>query len=385
MYIKEVSTKAEEQLFLEVPLLIYKDIKEWIRPLDQDINKVFDPSKNKFFRHGKAIRWLLMDDNENPIGRVAAFVNNRTAKKNPQPTGGMGFFECINDESAAYMLFKACVDWNSSQGMEAMDGPINFGERDRFWGLLVDGFFEPVYAMNYNPLYYQKLFESFGFRLYFNQFCYSLKPQDTIESKYEMAFQKLKANPEYEIRNIKKSKLKVFARDFSSIYNQAWAKHGGGKEISPEMALKLFQTMKPVMDERIIWFVYHKNEPIAMWINLPELNFYFKRFNGKFGIVEKIKFLWLQKFATNDKYYGLVFGIVPSHQGIGVDGYMIRNGQDQINQETGYKYMELQWIGDFNPKMISIAKSLGTKQCRNLITYRYMFDNQAPYDRMRIL
>ncbi len=24
--------------------------------------------------------------------------------------------------------------------MEAMDGPINFGDRDRWWGLLIDGF-----------------------------------------------------------------------------------------------------------------------------------------------------------------------------------------------------------------------------------------------------
>ncbi len=268
--------------------------------------------------------------------------------------------------------------------MEAMDGPINFGERDRFWGLLVEGFFEPVYAMNYNPPYYKQLFENFGFKLYFEQYCYSLMPKDEIEPKFERAYKKLKANPDYKAINIKKSQLSKFANDFSIIYNKAWARHGGGKEISPAVALKLFQTMKPIMDEKIIWFVYFKEDPVGFWINLPELNYYFKRFNGKFGIIQKLYLLLLKAFTSNDKFYGLVFGVVPEHQGTGVDGFMIRSGQDKINNDTGYKFMELQWIGDFNPKMISIAKGIGTKKSRTLITYRYMFDSQAHYERMKI-
>ena len=47
--------------------------------------------------------------------------------------------------------------------MEAMDGPINFGERDKFWGLLIEGFSEPLYAMNYNAPYYKELFEKTSF------------------------------------------------------------------------------------------------------------------------------------------------------------------------------------------------------------------------------
>ena len=49
----------------------------------------------------------------------------------------MGFFECINDESVAFAMFDKCKAWLQERGMEAMDGPINFGERDRWWGLVV--------------------------------------------------------------------------------------------------------------------------------------------------------------------------------------------------------------------------------------------------------
>ena len=51
--------------------------------------------------------------------------------------------------------------WLNEQGMEAVDGPINFGEKDKFWGLLVDNFDDlPSYGMNYNRPYYRAVFRS---------------------------------------------------------------------------------------------------------------------------------------------------------------------------------------------------------------------------------
>src|SRR5688572_30189366 len=100
MELKVVTSSADERQFLELPLFIYKDDPEWIRPLDTDILQIFDPKKNKAFRHGELIRWLLTE-NGKTIGRVAAFVNRKTALKNEQPTGGLGFFECINKQEAA--------------------------------------------------------------------------------------------------------------------------------------------------------------------------------------------------------------------------------------------------------------------------------------------
>ncbi len=93
-------------------LYLYKNSPHWIRPLDQDIEAVFDPGKNKSFRHGECIRWILLDKSGDVIGRVAAFVNRKTARKgNDQPTGGIGFFECVNDREAAFALFDQCKDW----------------------------------------------------------------------------------------------------------------------------------------------------------------------------------------------------------------------------------------------------------------------------------
>lgn len=385
MKLIEVNTPELTKCFLEIPLMIYRHDTEWIRPLDKDIEQVFEPKLNKTFRHGELNRWILVDGSDKTIGRIAAFVNRKTADKNDQPTGGIGFFECVDDSNAASMLFDQGIKWLKSKGMEAVDGPINFGERDRWWGLLVEGFYEPVYCMNYNPPYYQKLFESYGFQTYYEQHCFSLKPDDELDPKFKEAHDRLMADGSYSVEHIRKVNLDKYAADFTIIYNKAWAKHGGGKTLTNEQTLSMFKKMKPVLEEELIWFVYHKKEPIGAWLNLPELNQYFKHMNGKFGLLQKLRFLWMKLTGSCHKFYGIVFGVIPEFQGKGVDGLMIWAGAEKIKSLKKYDFMELQWIGDFNPKMISIARSLGAKKCRTLITYRKLFDSNKVYKRHPLL
>mgnify|MGYP003337996986 CR=1 FL=1 len=385
MNLVEVVTDKHRKDFLLLPVSIYKEEPNWIRPLNKDIEEVFDRKKNKFFRHGDCTRFVLYDENGKPIGRIAAFVNERTAKKEEQPTGGIGFFECVNDRAAAHLMFDRCKEWLQQKGMEAMDGPVNFGERDSWWGLITEGFHSPQYKMNYNLPYYKDLFESYGFQTYFEQWCYSLRIADRLQEKFYRRYEDLKKNPEYRAEHLRKKNLLKYADDFCTIYNKAWAKHGGGKELERKQVHGFFRKMKPVMDEEAIWFVYYKDEPIAMWINLPDLNQYFKKFNGKFGLIEKLRLLWMLKRKVNRKLIGLVFGIVPEHQGKGVDALMIVAGQKHFVEENLYDDFEMQWIGDFNPKMIGIAEGLGTKRSRVLRTYRYLFDRTKEFHRHPIL
>ncbi len=383
MQMHEVTTEADKQAFLQVAIDIYKNDPNWIRPLDKDINEVFDPAKNKFFKRGDCKRWLLKDGNGKNIGRIAAFVNRQY--KEEQPTGGIGFFECINDQAAANFMFDHCKQWLQDRGMEAMDGPINFGERDKWWGLQVDGFSPPLYCMNYNPPYYVQLFENYGFKTYYNQICFGMNVQDKLDEKYWDRHAKVAEDPNYSARMIQKKNLTKFAKDFTYVYNKAWAGHGGGKSLEEKQVIKMFNTMKPVMDEHLCWFAYYKDEPIAIWINLPDLNQWFKHLNGKFGLLQKLHFLWLKKFGKCDRFVGLVFGIIPEFQGKGVDAYIIIEGAKVIPPMARYDEYEMQWIGDFNPKMINIAESLTNKRSRILSTYRYLFDRNKEFKRHRAI
>ena len=388
MQIFPVLSPADEKEFLKLPLKLYKDDPNWIQPLDKDISDVFDTKKNKSFRHGKLQRWLLKDAVGKTIGRVAAFTNTKYKNKGDDvPVGGVGFFECINDQEAANKLLDTGREWLRQQGMEAMDGPINFGERDRWWGMVTKGFMEPMYCMNYNPPYYVTLFEQYGFRVFYEQVCLSMDPKQTMDKKIRVRHDALAADPKFSSAHIKKDQLEKYAKDFATVYNKAWAGHGGLKQLAYEQVLIMFKTMKPVMDEDIIWYAYYDGAPVAIFVNLPDLNQWFKHLHGKFGLLQKLKFLWLKQFKKNKKFTGLVFGVVPEWHGKGVDAYIIAESAMVIQSpKVPYTEYEMQWIGDFNPKMLNIASGLGdVYRSRSLCTYRYLFDRDKEFVRHPIL
>ena len=105
------------------------------------------------------------------------------------------------------MLFDVAKHWLIQRGMEAMDGPINFGERDTWWGLVTEGFHEPMYRMNFNPPYYQQLFENYGFRVFFQQICFGMDPQKVLSGKVMERHAGLAPIPRFKRRHIELNKL----------------------------------------------------------------------------------------------------------------------------------------------------------------------------------
>lgn len=388
MQLQEVTNSDLAKQFLQVPVQLYQNDSNWIRPLNKDIEDVFNEKKNKAFRFGEVIRWILKDENDKLIGRIAAFINKKYKNKGDDvPVGGIGFFECINNQQAANCLFDTAKQWLTEKGMQAMDGPINFGERDRWWGLVTEGYHEPLYCMSYNPPYYVQLFENYGFKVFFNQICFGLEAQKPIAEKTLERYNTIANTPGMSVKTIMKNELPKFAVDFTNVYNKAWAGHGGLKQLSVEQVMIMFKKMKPVIDEKIVYFAYHNEEPIGVFLNLPDLNQYFKHMNGKFGLLQKLYFLWMQKFRPSKKFTGLVFGIVPEWQGKGIDAFMIGTCQKIVQVPSKpYTDYEIQWIGDFNPKMINVAAGFGdTFKTRNLATYRYLFDREKEFKRHPIL
>ena len=386
MQLIEVSTPALAKDFVEINALLNRPFAGYIRPLDKDVINLFEPAKNKFLKEGKAIRWVLTNEAGNYIGRIAAFTHPKYhTKGDKQPTGCFGFFDCIDDQAAANLLLDAAKTWLQQQGMAAMDGPVNLGERDRWWGLTLESKDPPLYGMNFHPPFYKRLFENYGLQVFFYQNCWYREVRQPLDEKFFTAHQKISKRGGFTAEMVKKDNLEKYAQDFVTIYNSAWASHEGNKEMTLDTALKIFNTMKPVMDEKIAWFAYYKGDPIAMYINLPDLNEVFRKFNGKFGLIQKLQFLWFQKVTGFTKMVGIIFGVVPRFQGLGVDYFLIVEAAKIIQHDTRYFSAELQWQGDFHPKMNNISKNLGFTQSRLLATYRYLFDRSQPFERHPML
>jgi hypothetical protein len=383
-----VTTPQHIREFIRFPQKLYRQEPSWIMPLESDVEAVFDSKKNKFFSHGECIRWILQNDAGETIGRVSAFIDQKTVNKgNDQPTGGMGFFDCINDQQAAFTLFDLCKNWLQEKGMQAMDGPVNFGPRDRWWGLLVEGFDrEPNYMCNYNFPYYIQFFEAYGFQVYFYQLTYGRKLMGPLSDKLWDKSNLIGDDPNYSFDFFRGNDYNKLADDIRVVYNRAWAKRGEIAELSQAQARNMVKQMKPVMDRHLVWFGYYKGEPISFFISIPELNQIFKHVNGKLNWIGKLKFLWHQWRKTNKKAVGILFGIVPEHHGKGVDGGMIMGFRKLVQEEyLRYEDYEFGWIGDFNPKMMRVSEQVQTAVVKKHATYRKLFDESKPFKRMPVV
>jgi len=387
MIVTEVVNKKTERDFFKIPRIIYANDSNWIPHIKQDIQKIFNPDKNKLYAGGgDAIRWVIHDAQGNLCGRIAAFVNPKTRDKSDQPTGGVGFFESINNQKIADKLLNTAKEWLEQRGIEAMDGPINFGEKNQFWGLLVKNFTDPSsYAMNYNPPYYKDLFEKYGFQAYFEQYIFKRDIYIPAQPIFMRKYNQMMKDEDFKITDVSGKSIKQIAADFRTVLNGAWLGHADHKAMSEAAALKVAKSLKPIMDKKIIIFVYHKNIPVAFYVNIPELNEIFKHVNGNLNWLGKLKFLYHIKKGTPRTMVGIVFGVVKEWQGKGLEGGLIAHFGEKVVPLKRYDSTILTWIGDFNPKMIKVTQNLGSELHRTFITYRYLFDRTKEFKRYPII
>ena len=385
MRIEEVSDKKTERAFLNVPRILYRDDAHWVCPLDKEIASIFDPKKNVYFEHGEASRWILYDDHNTLIGRIAAFINHQTAHNYDQATGGAGFFECINNQHAADLLFDTAKAWLAERNMEAMDGPINFGETDKYWGLLVSGFSHPSYEIAYNPPFYQSLFENYGFQTYFKQEGFHLDVKKEFPPRFLKIAQWIAAKPEYEFKHFEWKNSYQFVNDFVMVFNEAWASFKENfKPLEVSYIKKTLKKARAIIDEEFIWIAYHNGKPIAIYLMYPDVNMILKHLNGKLTPPALIKFFYLKKRKTMTRARGVLMGVIPAFQGLGVEAGIIMNLVEVFKTKPHYTEIEFSWVGDFNPKMRKIFMSVGSESAKHYITYRYLFDRNAEFKRCPI-
>lgn len=372
MTIQEVNNKKTAKEFLDLARELYKEDQFWVCPLDKDIEAVFDPKQNVFHSHGSCTRWILKSSEGKLIGRIAAFINEKKAYQGEQPTGGIGFFECINNREAAKLLFDTAQDWLSERGMKAMDGPINFGENDSFWGLLIEGFTTPSYGMNYNHPYYQTLFEDYGFYNLYEQITNHLEVNKPFPERFTKIANWVANKPGYTFKHLESGKLEKYAGDFAEIYNDAWRDFKNFVPLTIKNVLETFNRMKTVMDEQLIWFAYINDEPASVVVILPDANQMIKSFKGKLGLIEKLKFVYY-RWKGVSRMRAVVMGTKQAYQKHGLESALFIKLKEYVLPLNQYKELELSWVGDFNDKMLALHDATGATFGKRHATMRKEF------------
>ena len=390
MKIVEVITRQDKREFIDFPKELYKTDPFWVSPLDSGIESVFDPEKNHTYRHGEAIRWILKDDNGQTTGRIAAFIDRIRSSANRQPTGGIGFFEVIESKEAAFRLFNVAREWHISHGMAAMDGPINFGENDTNWGLLVDGFMQQAFGMPYHKRYYRSFFEEYGFKNYFEQYSYhrEVRGLDKKIVQFPERFMKiaewLSKRPGYSFHHFEFGRKEKYVKDITEIYNTTWSVF---KEdftpLDPAFLEESLEKAKLIIDEKLIWFAYFNDKPIAFFVLFPDLNQILKHFNGKLHLFNLIRFFYYRATHEMTRMRAVVGGVHPTHQNSGVESAIFLHLYEVFKKKPWFRELELSWVGDFNPKMMAIYEALGAKKAKTHITYRFLINSELTFIRYK--
>lgn len=373
MNLVEVTNKKTAADFIQLPRSIYRNDPAWICPLEQEICNIFQPETNSFFTHGQCTRWVLYNTQNKAIGRIAAFVNHKKVEAGHR-FGGVGFFECIYHTDAAHLLLDTAKAWLEQHGMEGMEGPVNFGENDKYWGLLVEGFKPPSMGMNYNPPYYREFFEGYGFTKAYDQLTNFLDATRPLPERFTKIANWIRRKPGYSFRHFDARQFNKFAADFRDIYNDAWQDFENFVPIDMGSIQDSFRQMKPIMDEKIIWFAYHNEEPVAFVLCLPDVNQVLRHVNGRLNLWGKLKFLWYKKTTTINRLRIIIMGCKKKYQNHGVESALIQCLQQEVVPRGTIKGVELAWVGDFNNKMMSIHEATGAIKDKVHRTYRYTFD-----------
>ena len=382
MQIVPVHTKKQIKAFMDFPRKLYRNDPYYVVQFDSEINSAFDNRINPYFAHGDAVRWIVKDDRGETVGRIAAFYDTDKDEADYVKSGGCGYFESINDQQVASLLFDTAKAWLEQNGYEAMTGPINFGENDTNWGCLVQGFLPQGLGMTYNLPYYRDLFENYGFQLYYRQLAFHLDLKKQFPERFWKIAEWINHRDGYSYRHFDLKKTAQFVDDTVAIYNQAWSKlRKDYTPLDPASLYDEFRKIKSIIDPEMIWYAYHNNEPIAFFIFLPDANQIFRHLNGKLHLLNKMRFQYLKRKNTITRARGTVAGVVPKYQNSGVESGIFYQLRKVMDRKPHYTEFELSWVGDFNPKMISLYLATGATHTKTHFTYRYLFDPSQPYQR----
>lgn len=367
--------------------VIYAGNKQYVYPLRSDIESIFS-EKNAAYVDGVCRAWIVEDHQGNPIGRIAAFIDVKRNEELDLPVGGMGFFESINDEKVADLLLTTAENWLRDQGMHAVDGPINFGERDKFWGLLVRGWYTPIYQETYNPPYYQAFLEDRGYLAH--EQCLTMRGVVAEFPGERLATLASRVRERYGLytKQITASNLQQSAVDFAKAYNAAFSHNPYFKPLSGNDIYPAFQAMKPILDPHLTCLAYNaEHEPIGMAGLIPDINCFLHGVNGKLDWKGLPKFLYRLKLQKERNCKGIAFGIAKEYQRQGIYPLMVDamfQSGGQYNSRT-YHYVDLATIRGHNDIMVSTCRQMNTQIHRVHLAYRKALTSSATWEPFHML
>lgn len=363
--IREIKSKKDLGRFIKFPWKVYDGDPNWIPPLIIDIKTRLNPAKNPYFKHSEA-KCFIAEKNGDIIGRIAATVNNNHNKTHDEKTGFFSFFECFDDQETANSLFDAAAEYLRNKGLDTMRGPANFSSNDD-WAMLVEGFDKPpLLMMTYNPEYYIRLAENYGFKKKMDLLAYYMT-KDEITERLIRTAELIRKRTKITIRTLDMKNFWDEVDKIMEVYNSAWLKNWGFVPMTKEEIKHLAKDLKMIVNPEIFLIAEADGKPVGFSMALPDANQAIKLADGRlfpFGIIKMMR--ELKKIKT---LRVLSMGVIPEYRNRGIDAVFYYETFKR-GTKCGFDSGEFSWILETNEMMNRAAQNMGAKIYK---TYR-IFD-----------
>jgi hypothetical protein len=344
--IKPVSSRRERKAFLELPWSIYRGDPHWVPPLRIDQAELVNFRPHPFYLRNE-IQTFLAYRGDKVCGRVAAILNHGHNHRYQEHRGFFGFFECIDDQEAADRLFDAAREWLGERGIFALRGPTN-PSLNYTLGTLVEGFDSPpAFMMTYNPVYYPRLIETYGFRKAQDLFAYwghvSLMPK--IRERFLVIVEQIIEHHQVTIRHLDTSRFQEDVEAFLDVYNRSLTNTWGFAPMSADEVRHAAAGLRLLMVPELAVALEMDGRLVGAAFCLPDYNPRIKQIDGRL-----FPFGWLRLLRNKagiKRVRIISTNVLPEYQLLGL-GLVLLHGLVPKVMESGIEEAEFSWVLESN-------------------------------------
>lgn len=369
--IRPVEARSDLTRFLKLPERMYRGDPCWVSPLLVERREFFNPKKNPFFNHAEVALYLAYKNGQ-PAGRISAHISRTHNTYHHEKAGFFGFFETVEDYPVAEALLQAAAEWGRAKGMDKIRGPLNFTTNHEV-GLLVDGFNRPpVIMMTYNPAYYARFIEQFGFRKAMDLYAYYGTDDQPIPERVIRVIERVKERSGCTLRSMDFGNFDREVTTIKEVYNGAWAANWGFVPLTDEEFDFTAKDLKQIADPELILIAEDHGRPVGFSMALPDFNQVLIRLNGRLLPFGLLKLLWLTKVRRIiDGVRVLTMGVLPEYRKRGLDNIFYLETFNR-GVARGYRWGEFSWVLENNEMMKHVAENLGYRRYKTYRVYDYL-------------
>jgi hypothetical protein len=363
-----VAGKAMLERFVRVPMRVNAKDPNWVSPLIMDRMDALTPKTNPFFEHADYQFWIARKDGRD-VGRISAQIDHLAPTDPKDPAGYFGMIAAEDDPLVFEALFKTAEDWLRQKGRKRALGPLNLSINEEI-GLLIDGFdTPPMVMMPHDQPYVVGRIEAQGYAKAKDVYAYLVSINRDVPPRIRRRLEKTEAKG-ITLRQLNFKSYEREVHAMTEIMNEAWSHNWGFTPITENETRQLAKSMRPVINEKLVWFADIDGEEAGFGVCLPNVNEAIRDINGALLPFGWAKLLWRLKVS------GVKTGRVPL---LGVKRKFAREFRGQIlpfliidrmaveAKKAGIEEVEMSWILEDNRPMRAIIESVDSKRYK---TYR---------------